>query len=233
MDAAWRPKRGNSRGCGQARARTHARKKVQGFGTRMRETVQANRSHEIGAGRVQSDDRQSAQRARAFRQVQTMIVLDSNVASEMMRATRAARRSRGWISLEPEGLLFECHHSPSKSALRHRVAFRSAACAKARPAAPLATAIDIRVLPFDLPAAIHAAQIDIDRTRRGRPAGFADTQIAGIAVALGAAIATRNVRHFADLSVEIINPWTFGLTAPPLTPAPCLPCRWPCRGPRR
>lgn len=64
-----------------------------------------------------------------------------------------------------------------------------------------------RVLSFDLAAALHAAQIDADRERQGRPAGFADTQIAGIAVSRGAAIATRNVRHFDDLSVEIINPW--------------------------
>ncbi len=64
-----------------------------------------------------------------------------------------------------------------------------------------------RVLPFDLPAAIHAAQIDVDRERRGRPTGFAGTKIAGIAASRGAAIATRNVRHFDDLSVEVINPW--------------------------
>jgi predicted nucleic acid-binding protein len=64
-----------------------------------------------------------------------------------------------------------------------------------------------RVLPFDLSAALYAAQIDADRQRRGRPAGFADTQIAGIAVSHGAAIATRNVRHFQDLSVQVINPW--------------------------
>jgi toxin FitB len=34
-----------------------------------------------------------------------------------------------------------------------------------------------------------------------------DTQIAGIAVSRGAAIATRNVRHFPGLSVPVINPW--------------------------
>jgi len=64
-----------------------------------------------------------------------------------------------------------------------------------------------RVLPFDLSAALHAGRIEADRRRRGRPAGFGDTQIAGIAASRGAAIATRNVRHFRDLSVEVINPW--------------------------
>jgi predicted nucleic acid-binding protein len=31
--------------------------------------------------------------------------------------------------------------------------------------------------------------------------------IAGIALATGAALATRNTTHFADLSVPVINPW--------------------------
>jgi predicted nucleic acid-binding protein len=70
-----------------------------------------------------------------------------------------------------------------------------------------------RVLSFDLPAALHAAQIDADRQRRGHPAGFADTQIAGIAASRGAAIATRNVRHFDDLAVPVINPWDWDAPA--------------------
>src|SRR5262245_19675610 len=53
-----------------------------------------------------------------------------------------------------------------------------------------------RVLSFDLSAALHAAQIDVDRDKRGRPAGLADTQIAGIAASQGATVATRNVRYF-------------------------------------
>ena len=45
------------------------RRSTPGFGTRIAGQFKGNRSHEIGAGKVQSDDRQSAQRARAFRQV--------------------------------------------------------------------------------------------------------------------------------------------------------------------
>jgi hypothetical protein len=64
-----------------------------------------------------------------------------------------------------------------------------------------------RVLSFDLSAALSAAQIDAERQERGRPAGFADTQIAGIAVSHGATVATRNVRHFEDLAIPVVNPW--------------------------
>jgi len=64
-----------------------------------------------------------------------------------------------------------------------------------------------RILPFDTQAAIAAAAIGAARKARGQPAGMADTQIAGIAVANGAALATRNGRHFSDLPVKVIDPW--------------------------
>ena len=31
--------------------------------------------------------------------------------------------------------------------------------------------------------------------------------IAGIVIARRAALATRNVKHFADLTAEVVNPW--------------------------
>jgi predicted nucleic acid-binding protein len=37
-----------------------------------------------------------------------------------------------------------------------------------------------------------------------------DPQIAGIVIARRAEFATRNVRHFADLNVDVINPWDAG-----------------------
>jgi hypothetical protein len=64
-----------------------------------------------------------------------------------------------------------------------------------------------RVLPFDHHSAIAAAQIGAKRDRRGRPISTNDTMIAGIAVSRGANIATRNVRHFQDLPVQVVNPW--------------------------
>jgi predicted nucleic acid-binding protein len=35
-----------------------------------------------------------------------------------------------------------------------------------------------------------------------------DTQIAGIALARQGTLATRNVRHFDDLEISIVDPWT-------------------------
>ena len=64
-----------------------------------------------------------------------------------------------------------------------------------------------RVLLFDLNAAAQAAQLAADRKTRGRPVDMRDTFIAGIALARRATLATRNVRHFEDASVSVVNPW--------------------------
>jgi predicted nucleic acid-binding protein len=45
------------------------------------------------------------------------------------------------------------------------------------------------------------------RRRTGRNVEIRDTQIAGIVVARGATLATRNVRDFDDIDARIINPW--------------------------
>ena len=64
-----------------------------------------------------------------------------------------------------------------------------------------------RILPFDAPAAEAAASLAAVRRRQGRPGELRDTMIAGIAIARRATLATRNVRHFADLPVAVIDPW--------------------------
>ena len=64
-----------------------------------------------------------------------------------------------------------------------------------------------RILDFDRPAAEAAAILAAERQRDGQSIDIRDTQIAGIVVATRAKIATRNVRHFSDLNVEVINPW--------------------------
>jgi predicted nucleic acid-binding protein len=45
------------------------------------------------------------------------------------------------------------------------------------------------------------------RKQRGRPGEMRDTIIAGIALAFNATVATRNVAHFADLHVRVVDPW--------------------------
>jgi predicted nucleic acid-binding protein len=68
--------------------------------------------------------------------------------------------------------------------------------------------IEDRVLPFNAAAAEAAALLIGARRRAGRPSELRDTMIAGIAIARRATLATRNIRHFADLPVAVVDPWT-------------------------
>lgn len=67
--------------------------------------------------------------------------------------------------------------------------------------------LENRVAQFDTTAATQAAQLAAERKARGRPIDMRDTFIAGIALARRATLATRNTRHFDDLSVPVVNPW--------------------------
>jgi len=67
--------------------------------------------------------------------------------------------------------------------------------------------LENRVLDFDSVAATEAAALAAARQKSGRPVDMRDTQIAGIALTRHATLATRNVRHFADLDISIVDPW--------------------------
>jgi predicted nucleic acid-binding protein len=64
-----------------------------------------------------------------------------------------------------------------------------------------------RVLAFDVVAAAHYADIVVERERAGRPISMADAQIAAICRSHGATVVTRNAGDFADVGVDIVNPW--------------------------
>jgi len=64
-----------------------------------------------------------------------------------------------------------------------------------------------RILPFDNEAAAEAANLAAERHAIGKPLDFRDIEIAGIVSARHATLATRNVRHFKDLGIELVDPW--------------------------
>lgn len=72
----------------------------------------------------------------------------------------------------------------------------------------LERSLDWRILPFDLAAADCAGSIAAERQRAGRPGEIRDVQIAGIAQARKATLATRNVRHFEGIGLNVVNPWS-------------------------
>ena len=138
-----------------------------------------------------------------------MIVLDTNVISEIARSTPFpsvlawARRQNPeevfTTAICEAELLFGIALMPAG---RRRDALARALTIT------LTTILSGRVLPFDRAAAQAYAELAARRRRAGHTVGLADLQIAAIALARGAsAIATRNVAHFQDCGVPIIDPW--------------------------
>ena len=137
-----------------------------------------------------------------------MIILDTNVLSALMqRAPDAA--VVGWLDRQAaESIwitsvtLFEARLGLALLPNGKRRASLVASFSRV-----LEQDLENRVLDFDAGAAVEAAELAARRRRAGRPVDIRDTQIAGIALARHAALATRNARHFADLEVSVIDPW--------------------------
>jgi toxin FitB len=71
----------------------------------------------------------------------------------------------------------------------------------------LAEDLDGRVQLFDRAAADAAGTIAASRQRAGLTVEIRDVQIAGIASARKATLATRNTRHFEGLGIPLVDPW--------------------------
>lgn len=139
-----------------------------------------------------------------------MIILDTNVLSALMRQRPDVSVVRWLDSLSPESVwitsitLFEARLG---LALLPRGSRRTALHSAFEQL--LARDLENRVLAFDAAAAHEAAILAARRSRAGRPVDIRDTEIAGIALARRATLATRNLRHFADLDLVVIDPWRF------------------------
>jgi predicted nucleic acid-binding protein len=64
-----------------------------------------------------------------------------------------------------------------------------------------------RVWPFISEAAHWYGELLCRRERLGRSMATADAVISAIALAHGASLATLDVADFADIGLELINPW--------------------------
>jgi predicted nucleic acid-binding protein len=137
-----------------------------------------------------------------------MIVLDTNVLSELMRPVPNARVV-DWVASQPARILYTTsiteaeilHGLMLMPSGRKRDAFQAAAESMFR------EDFARRVLPFGSDAALPYARIAVDRRRAGRSISQFDAQIAAIALSNGATIATRNVTDFEGCGVNLINPW--------------------------
>jgi len=137
-----------------------------------------------------------------------MIILDTNVLSALMRASPDASVVT-WLDRQPAESVW------ITSITLFEARFGLALLPRGRRRQALETSfaqllqqdLQNRVLDFDSAAATQAALLAAVRQRSGKPVDIRDTQIAGIALARRATLATRNVRHFADLTVPVVDPW--------------------------
>lgn len=137
-----------------------------------------------------------------------MIILDTNVVSELMRA-EPAESVRDWVASQPASRLFVT------AVTQAEILYGVGLLPDGRRRKKIATAaramfdedFDDRILAFDSDATPFYAEIAVVRRQKGRPISQFDAQIAAIARSTGAALATRNVGDFEHCEVELINPW--------------------------
>lgn len=137
-----------------------------------------------------------------------MIILDTNVVSELLR-TAPAPAVEAWLAGQDGARLYLT--TISEAELRYGVAIiadggRQAMLSEAV-GAVLREDFRGRILPFDSVAAGEYASIGAARKAAGRPISQFDCQIAAIARSHGAAVATRNIGDFQGCRVELIDPW--------------------------
>jgi predicted nucleic acid-binding protein len=137
-----------------------------------------------------------------------MIVLDTNVISELMRPLPDAGVLR-WMDRQPARSIW----TTAVTFYELRSGILSMPAGKKRTALSeffeqwLDKVLERRVLNFDTAAAERAAEITATRKAKGRPAEARDTMIAGIVLANHATLATRNEKHFEEIAKFVVNPW--------------------------
>ena len=133
------------------------------------------------------------------------LVLDTNVVSAL-RVRGRHPQEEAWVASVPVGDLYLTALSVSEIergvASRERDDPRQGRVLRRWFENQVLPAFEGRVLPFDL----EAARV-LGTFRVPEHAPLDDALIAAIAQSRGMAVATRNVRHFLPLGVDVVNPW--------------------------
>ena len=137
-----------------------------------------------------------------------MIIVDTNVLSEFMRPAPAAAVAT-WFARQDGDQLW------TTTITEAELLVGAAILPDGKRKAELGRTIDAtlqrfgqRILPFDRDAAQQLAVVFTQRRAVRLDIKQADGQIAAIARAYGAAVATRDIDDFAHTGVTVINPWT-------------------------
>jgi predicted nucleic acid-binding protein len=137
-----------------------------------------------------------------------MIILDTNVVSELMRPVVAPAVVKWSSSHSADELhssavtLAEIHYGIELLPVGRRKDELLAGADRL-----FKVVLGGRVLPFDEQAARQFSPIAAGRRSHGRPISELDAQIAAIAYVHHAVLATRNTSDFEGCGVRLINPW--------------------------
>lgn len=136
-----------------------------------------------------------------------MIVVDTNVVSELMRPSPSPQ-VREWVNAQaPEEL---CTTAVTVAEIRYGLERLPGGRRKdslLTTATEVFAAFSEFIQPFDADAAIWYATIVGHRDRLGLPIDGFDAQIAAICRTRSAALATRNGKDFRETGIDVIDPW--------------------------
>ena len=136
-----------------------------------------------------------------------MIVLDTNVISELMRPEPHAG-VLAWVAAQPRAQLYTTHISQAE--ILYGIAALPEARRRTRLAAEAMFAEEFagRILPFGAAATARYSDVVLARRRAGTPIDGFDALIAATALAAGASVATRDVGGFMGCGLTLIDPWS-------------------------
>ncbi|MBD2317883.1 type II toxin-antitoxin system VapC family toxin [Phormidium tenue] len=137
-----------------------------------------------------------------------MIILDTNVLSEFMRAV-PNHTVMDWIARQVSSEVFvttitqaEMYYGLALLPVGKRRSDMERAVRQMFQQDFLE-----RILTFDSAAALEYAKLASLRRQIGKPIAQADAQIAAIALSKNAVLATRNITDFCDCQITLVNPW--------------------------
>ena len=137
-----------------------------------------------------------------------MIILDTNVISELTRPVPEPK-VLAWLEAQAGDALFTT--AISRGEMIYGACILSAGRRRAKLLEEVEAIFSIdmagRVLSYDEAAADAHARFAALRRTQGRPTSQSDAMIAGIALSLGATLATRNVKDFDGFGIALIDPW--------------------------
>lgn len=138
-----------------------------------------------------------------------MIVLDTNVLSELMRP-EASPRVLDWLRARPAGEFHTTAITQAEILYGIRILPRGRRRGALEQAAQAMFAQEFaeRILEFGPDAAGAYASISSDRRRSGRPIAQADALIAAIVRSRRAVLATRDGGDFGGCGIEVVDPWS-------------------------